>query len=237
MRRLAGHLDRAMNAEAVTWTRDAPRVAGFYWYRMTFRVRYGTGVVGLLLAEGDTRDFDRTYVHEIYELLANEGRAGGRLLCYRHGRSEDEEKFPEDVTGGEWWPYPLSAPPANPSADLPEVAGPLAVTLAQLERRARTLLGEEQRKPNPDNAVIAVLCDTVRCVREYNATVGRLLTVHDDLVATDRRRYLAVQAVRYLRRNAEDTIHYDGAECDGACLADDISAAFDFTPEDLEKKP
>jgi hypothetical protein len=40
-------------------------------------------------------------------------------------------------------------------------------TIADLERAALVCLAEEQEKPNPDNALIAVLCDTVRLGREY----------------------------------------------------------------------
>ena len=51
--------------------------------------------------------------------------------------------------------------------DLPEVAGKhISGTLAFLERRARLEIGKEQAKIAPDNALIAVLCDTVRLVRE-----------------------------------------------------------------------
>lgn len=40
-------------------------------------------------------------------------------------------------------------------------------SLAELEHRCRVLIGEEQGKPLPDNALIAVLCNTVRFIREY----------------------------------------------------------------------
>lgn len=52
-------------------------------------------------------------------------------------------------------------------AELPDVAGMMDCSLAMHERRLRRQLAEEQRKASPDNALIAVLCDAVRCVREY----------------------------------------------------------------------
>lgn len=244
MRRRAGHLDRAMTADAATWTRDAPTTPGLYWYRDTLDRVLGTRELVRRSNAGDLTDYATQHRYEIVELVLQPATqySAEFLEVYRHGREDSEDLACSISFGGEWWPYPFGAPPANPSADLPEVAGPLAVTLAQLERRARTLLGEEQRKPNPDNAIVAVLCDTVRCVREYVAANGWQVFGHDDLVATDRRRYLAVQAVRYLRNFGADgpevnTIHYDEADCDAWCLADDLTAAFDLTPEDLEKKP
>lgn len=50
---------------------------------------------------------------------------------------------------------------------LPMVAGRMECTLMDLERRARIHLRNEQAKSNPDNALIATLCDAVRCAREY----------------------------------------------------------------------
>lgn len=50
----------------------------------------------------------------------------------------------------------------------------------------------------------------------------------------DRKRYLAIIAVRYLLRNGEDTIRYDEAECDGMCLAGDIAAEWDITADELK---
>lgn len=49
---------------------------------------------------------------------------------------------------------------------LPEVAGRLDRSYADFERACLVLLADEQRKPNPDNALIAVLCDAVRLTRE-----------------------------------------------------------------------
>lgn len=43
--------------------------------------------------------------------------------------------------------------------------------LAQFSQRAKVLLGEEQRRANPDNALIGLLCDAVRLARE-NARLG-----------------------------------------------------------------
>ena len=51
---------------------------------------------------------------------------------------------------------------------LPSVAGRMVTgTLADLMRRAQRFLADEQDKPMPDNALIGVLCDTVRLVREH----------------------------------------------------------------------
>lgn len=56
----------------------------------------------------------------------------------------------------------------NGAKSMPEVGGSMIDgTLADLERRARLCIGREQEKIAPDNALIAVLCDTVRLVREH----------------------------------------------------------------------
>ena len=53
--------------------------------------------------------------------------------------------------------------------ELPAVGGRrLDCSNNEFERRCLVCLMREQEKPNPDNLVIAVLCDAVRCVREYN---------------------------------------------------------------------
>ena len=52
---------------------------------------------------------------------------------------------------------------------LPNVAGRTCpCSNAELERRLRFYLAIEQGKLCPDNGVISVLCDAVRCVREYS---------------------------------------------------------------------
>jgi hypothetical protein len=52
--------------------------------------------------------------------------------------------------------------------NLPTVGGSYVEgTLNDLAHRAQVHLGTEQEKPLPDNALIAVLCDTVRLVREW----------------------------------------------------------------------
>jgi len=52
--------------------------------------------------------------------------------------------------------------------NLPAVGGSYVEgTLYDLAHRAQVHLGLEQAKPLPDNALIAVLCDTVRLVREW----------------------------------------------------------------------
>jgi hypothetical protein len=71
------------------------------------------------------------------------------------------------------FPEPVAAPGMDDKR-LPDVGGRrLECTIAVFERRCQVLLGEEQRKPSPDNALIAVLCDAVRCAREYVDVVGK----------------------------------------------------------------
>jgi hypothetical protein len=54
-------------------------------------------------------------------------------------------------------------------SDLPAVGGRrLDCSNAQFEWKCLCALKREQEKIAPDNAVIAVLCDAVRCVREYS---------------------------------------------------------------------
>ena len=51
---------------------------------------------------------------------------------------------------------------------LPEIGGRrLEDTIANFEHRAKLCLQTEQERPNPDNALVAVLCDAVRLAREY----------------------------------------------------------------------
>jgi hypothetical protein len=57
------------------------------------------------------------------------------------------------------------------------VAGRYDGTQAAFERRCVVTLGEEQAKPNPDNALIALLCDAVRISRAETATMTPLLQV------------------------------------------------------------
>lgn len=68
----------------------------------------------------------------------------------------------------------------NEIADcLPEVGSRrIDGTLEGLEHRARLAIGREQAKILPDNALIVVLCDTVRVAREYcDAAEGHAATV------------------------------------------------------------
>lgn len=70
--------------------------------------------------------------------------------------------------------------------NLPEVAGVgPAGTLADFERACRVCIRDEQAKPNPDNHLIAVLCDAVRLKREYvlvvHGTLRSLSTFPDGL--------------------------------------------------------
>ena len=52
--------------------------------------------------------------------------------------------------------------------NLPEVCGRIMpCSNADFERRCKVYLAREQEKPLPDNGLVALLCDAVRCVREY----------------------------------------------------------------------
>lgn len=54
------------------------------------------------------------------------------------------------------------------------VAGDVCLrSIADFERAATVYLAEEQRKPNPDNALVALLCDAVRLAREYERLATR----------------------------------------------------------------
>lgn len=56
---------------------------------------------------------------------------------------------------------------------LPAVAGErMDRSLAAYTRACRVLLAEEQERPNPNNALVAVLCDGVRLTREHNRLYG-----------------------------------------------------------------
>jgi hypothetical protein len=47
--------------------------------------------------------------------------------------------------------------------------------------------------------------------------------------AIERKNYLLRIAARYIREHApEETIFYDGTDCDGACLADECECAADM---------
>ncbi len=53
--------------------------------------------------------------------------------------------------------------------DLPSVEGVyMNRSIADFQRACRVRINEEQRKPNPDTALIALLCDAVRCSRELS---------------------------------------------------------------------
>jgi len=39
-------------------------------------------------------------------------------------------------------------------------------SIADFQRACQVHIAEEQRRPNPDTALIALLCDAVRCSRE-----------------------------------------------------------------------
>ncbi len=52
----------------------------------------------------------------------------------------------------------------------------------------------------------------------------------------ERKEYLVRLAIAFLRENSgyslqNDTLYYDEAECDGFCLADDLTIEFDIEDE------
>ena len=51
----------------------------------------------------------------------------------------------------------------------------------------------------------------------------------------DRVEYLVRVLHEYMDVNAVETVHYDGVECDGMCLADDFCNALNIDPEDDEE--
>ncbi len=63
---------------------------------------------------------------------------------------------------------PDCAPADCSASTLPAVAGRiLGCTVNEFEHRCRAYLMREQEKPNPDNGLIAILCDAVRLGREH----------------------------------------------------------------------
>lgn len=66
--------------------------------------------------------------------------------------------------------------------ELPAVGGRrLDCSNAEFERRCLTAIYREQEKLMPDNAVIAVLCDAVRCVREYSDNMQASVSPNADI--------------------------------------------------------
>lgn len=56
-----------------------------------------------------------------------------------------------------------------PGYALPAVGGRrIATSNAEFERKCLVMLGEEQKKLSPDNALIDLLCESVRIAREYS---------------------------------------------------------------------
>lgn len=59
--------------------------------------------------------------------------------------------------------------------ELPNVGGRrLGRTINSYKRAILVLLAEEQMKLSPNNALIAVLCDSIRLAREYVDHLGRV---------------------------------------------------------------
>ncbi len=57
--------------------------------------------------------------------------------------------------------------PKSGAVDAPLIAGRMEGSIANHERACLVLIAEEERKVAPDNALIRVLCDSVRLGREY----------------------------------------------------------------------
>lgn len=57
-----------------------------------------------------------------------------------------------------------------------EIAGRMEQTPAEHVRRAEAFIEVEQAKPLPDNALIALLCDSIRLTREIGLTMAPEVT-------------------------------------------------------------
>ncbi len=68
-------------------------------------------------------------------------------------------------------PSPIEALQQEGAQEVMVAGDYLPRSIASFERSVNVLLADEQRKPNPDNALIAVLCDAVRLARE-NVRLG-----------------------------------------------------------------
>jgi hypothetical protein len=96
---------------------------------------------------------------------------------------------------------------------LPSVGGRrLDCSNNEFERRCLVCLLHEQEKIAPDNSVIAVLCDAVRCVREYNDTMKLMFSNPNDITDTERLNWLLKGAV--LLRGMSYLGNYTRAEID-----------------------
>lgn len=68
--------------------------------------------------------------------------------------------------------------------ELPSVGGRrLDCSNNEFERRCLCALKREQEKVAPDNAIVAVLCDAVRCVREYGDNMKLAIKSRADIDA------------------------------------------------------
>ena len=71
-------------------------------------------------------------------------------------------------------------------SNLPEVVGErVEGTLLDLDRRARRMIACEQEELCPDNALVAILCNTVRLIREH------VLLVKERVASTNKQARLA----------------------------------------------
>lgn len=66
----------------------------------------------------------------------------------------------------------------NETFELPSVGGRrMPCSNAEFEHRCLAALYREQGKIDPDNVIVALLCDAVRCVREYSDAMQS--SIHD----------------------------------------------------------
>jgi hypothetical protein len=88
--------------------------------------------------------------------------------------------------------------PSNEPRQLPEVGGEmLPTTLAQFEQRCKVQLADEQRKPNPDNALIGLLCDAVRLARENESMAKAGITLPPELLREIRLAHSQIQHLNH----------------------------------------
>lgn len=84
-------------------------------------------------------------------------------------------------------PLVQPVPEVDSARRLVAVAGRLNRTIADFERSCIVHIDEEQRCANPDNALIATLCDAVRLAREYVAAVrGEPVSLEQRLAECER---------------------------------------------------
>ena len=66
------------------------------------------------------------------------------------------------------------------------VVGTMERSIADFTRSVEVLINDEQQKPLPDNALIGVLCDSIRLAREYCESFGFTQKVELDTLRRER---------------------------------------------------